>query len=138
MIKHNIILGRTNQLHFRAIMSTVHGVVNFNMIEGPAIVMMENHERHQCYQILAATYISRGTKLKREDMPKEKELINGDYLEEQIRIRDEVPINIRERLIDLLKKYKHVFAWTLADMVGIYRKLTKQMLNIQLGASFII
>lgn len=70
-------------------------------------------------------------------MPKEKEVINSDYPGQEIRIGVELPLDIREMLIDMLKKYKHVFAWIPLDMVGIDRKLIEHGLNIQPGVSII-
>lgn len=86
---------------------------------------------------MEAIEITRGIKRKWEDMPKEKEVIKSDYPGQEIRIGVELPLDIREMLIDMLKKYKHVFAWIPLDMVGIDRKLIEHRLNIQPSVSII-
>lgn len=41
-------------------------------------------------------------------------------------------MKIRKSLIELLKKYKHVFAWTPTDMVGVDRGVIEHKLMIRL------
>ncbi|KAI3790848.1 hypothetical protein L2E82_04222 [Cichorium intybus] len=48
-----------------------------------------------------------------------------------------LPAATREKVIALLKQYKHVFAWEPADMVGVDRNVIEHNLNVKPGSSTI-
>lgn len=62
-----------------------------------------------------------------------KEIINKECLDQLVSIGDNLPPATRRPLVDLLKKYKHVFAWTPTNMEGVDREVIEHKLMIKLG-----
>lgn len=67
--------------------------------------------------------ITRKEKRLREEEPKVKETIHNKYADQKVSIDSTSPDQTREKLLSLLRQYKHVFAWKPIDMVGINRKI---------------
>lgn len=65
------------------------------------------------------------------DGPKGKEVINRVQPDQIVRIGVTLLQKTRQALIELLKKYKHVFSWTPTDMVGIDRGIIEHKLMIR-------
>lgn len=62
-----------------------------------------------------------------------KEVINRDYREQSVNIGITLTKMTRQELIELLKKYSHVFAWIPTDMGGFDRELLEHKLMIRPG-----
>ncbi|CAH1441273.1 unnamed protein product [Lactuca virosa] len=77
--------------------------------------------------------ITKETKKPRQDPTKGKEVINEGYPDQPISIGHDLPGHVREAVVDLLKRYKHIFAWTPTDMVGVDRKVIEHKLAIKPG-----
>lgn len=63
-----------------------------------------------------------------------KEVIHEEYLDHPVNVGSNLREPTRRALIDLLKQYEHVFAWTPTDMVGVDREVIEHMLIIKKGA----
>nr|KAJ0209762.1 hypothetical protein LSAT_V11C400219330 [Lactuca sativa] len=79
------------------------------------------------------TEITKETKKPRHDPAKGKEVINERYPDQLVSIGHNLPGHVREAMVNLLKRYKHVFAWTPTDMVGVDRKVIEHKLMIKPG-----
>lgn len=55
------------------------------------------------------------------------------YPDQRVIVRTTLPARTREALVQLLQKYKHVFAWTPTDMLGVDRGIIEHKLMIKLG-----
>lgn len=60
--KHNFILGRMTLFRFGAIPSTVHGILNFCIMDGLGIVLDTPPKTLQCHLIMMSLDITRDTK----------------------------------------------------------------------------
>lgn len=60
-------------------------------------------------------------------------IINTEHPDQPFNICANLPPAKRQELIDLLKKYKHAFAWTPTDMVGVNREVIEHKLMIKPG-----
>lgn len=70
----------------------------------------------------------------RSQVPSEREVINTEYPVQPNSIRINLPYARRAVLINLLKKYNHVFAWAPTNMVRVDRKVLEHRLNIKARA----
>nr|KAJ0216070.1 hypothetical protein LSAT_V11C300135490 [Lactuca sativa] len=77
---------------------------------------------------------SREAKKLRHNPEKGKEVINEEHPDQPVSIGCDLPSHVRRALVDLLKRYKHVFVWTPTDMVGVERKVIEHKLVIKPGA----
>lgn len=77
--------------------------------------------------------ITKGPKRPRGNPAKGKEVINEEYPDQPVNVGSDLPSHTRRALVDLLKRYKHVFAWTPTDMVGVERKVIEHKLMIKPG-----
>lgn len=62
-----------------------------------------------------------------------REIINREYLDQTIDIVNSLPPATRQTLINLLKKYNHVFAWTPTYMVRVDREVIEHKIMIKPG-----
>ncbi|XP_023735853.2 uncharacterized protein LOC111883767 [Lactuca sativa] len=131
--EHNIILGRTALLKLGAVPSTMHGIMKFDTTKGEATILATPPRELQCYTIMEPTEITKGSKRPRGSLVKGKEVIDEGYPDQPIDVGSDLPSHIRRALVDLLKRYKHVFAWTPTDMVGVERKVIEHKLMIKPG-----
>ena len=79
------------------------------------------------------TEITRKTKKARGESAYEKEVINEEHCDQTINIGRNLPGHTRRALVDLLRRYTHIFAWTPTDMVGVDRKIIEHKLMIKPG-----
>ncbi|XP_023755822.1 uncharacterized protein LOC111904277 [Lactuca sativa] len=131
--EHNIIMGRPALLKLGAIPSTMHGIVKLNTIGGPAMILATQPRKLQCFTIMQPAEITRETKKARGKSAYEKEVINDEHSDQTTSIGGNLPGHTRRALIDLLRRYKHIFAWTPTDMVGVERKIIEHKLMIKPG-----
>ena len=61
----------------------------------------------------------------RSDLSSRKEITNAEHPGQPIGIEFNLPPPIRQKLIDLLNKYKYFFTWTPIYMVGVDREVIK-------------
>ncbi|KAI3493481.1 hypothetical protein L1887_41873 [Cichorium endivia] len=135
--EHNMILGRPGLLKFGAIPSTVHGTLKFKTFGGTACVLATNPQQLRCYQVMQPTDIVRPTKKVRSEESGDKAIINPAYPEQLVKVGNTLPADVRDAVITLLRKYKHVFAWQPSDMVGVDRSVIEHSLNVKAGSSAI-
>ncbi|XP_023732695.1 uncharacterized protein LOC111880502 [Lactuca sativa] len=131
--EQDIILGRTTLLKLGAVPSTMHGVMKFDTPTGAATVLATPPRELQCFAIMKPSEITKEAKKLRRDPTKGKEVINKEHPDQPVSIGGDLPIHVRRALVDLLKRYKHVFSWTPMDMVGVERKFIEHKLVIKLG-----
>nr|KAJ0215557.1 hypothetical protein LSAT_V11C300120830 [Lactuca sativa] len=84
-------------------------------------------------EVMQPAEIAQKTKRERVETENEKEVINEEYSDQSISIGRNLPERTRGKLVSLLRRYKHVFAWTPTDMVGMDRKVIEHKLMIKLG-----
>lgn len=108
----------------------MHGIMKFNTTEGPATVLTTLPKELQFFTVMQPTEITRETKKARVEKTNENEVINEEYPDQPVNIGCNLPGCTRQVLIDLLKQYKHVFAWTPTDMVSVDRKIKEHKLMI--------
>ncbi|XP_023742246.1 uncharacterized protein LOC111890354 [Lactuca sativa] len=132
--EHNIILGRSALLKLGAIPSTIHGIMKFDTPKGKAMILATPSKELQCYTVMKPVEITKGCKRPRGNLVKEKDIINENHPDQPINVGCDLPDHTRRALVDLLKRYKHVFAWTPTDMVGVERRVMEHKLMIRPGA----
>nr|KAJ0214035.1 hypothetical protein LSAT_V11C400197270 [Lactuca sativa] len=131
--EHNIILGRTSLLKLGAVPSTMHGIMKFDTPKGEATILATPPRELWCYMVMKPAEITKGPKRPRGNPEKGKEVINEGYPDQPIDVGSDLPSPTRRALVDLLKRYKHVFAWTPTDMVRVERKVIEHKLMIKPG-----
>nr|KAJ0216025.1 hypothetical protein LSAT_V11C300153800 [Lactuca sativa] len=131
--KHNIILRRTTLLKLGAVLSTMHIIVKFSTTKGPTTILATPPRELQYFTVMQPTKITRETKKARAESTNEKEVINEEYPDQPINIGRGLTGHTRHALIDLLRRYKHMFAWTPTNMVGVDRKVIEHKLMIKPG-----
>ncbi|XP_023742434.2 uncharacterized protein LOC111890558 [Lactuca sativa] len=132
--EHNIILGSIALLKLGVVPSTIHGVMKFDTPTGVATVLATPPKELQCFTIMKPVKITKEAKRLRHDPVKGKEVINERHPDQPVSIGCDISNHIRRALVDLLKRYKHVFAWTSTDMVGVEREVIEHKLVIKPGA----
>ena len=76
-----------------------------------------------------------------EDMEKETQIMPKEELEEVnlevylgnpklVLINSQLPVQEKEQLVELLKKYEDVFAWTYDEMPRLYPRLVVHSFNV--------
>lgn len=131
--KHNIILGKTTLFRLGVVLSTIHVILKFCITEGLMTFLSKPPKTFQFHQIMQPSDITRGTKRPRSKMPSEKEVINARYPDQPIRIETNIPPASRETLLEILNKYKNIFAWKTINMVGVDMKVIEHIMNIKIG-----
>ncbi|KAL7583074.1 uncharacterized protein LOC111911354 [Lactuca sativa] len=131
--EHNIILGRTTLLKLGVVPSTMHGIMKFDTPKGEATILATPPKELQCYTVMKPAEITKGSKRPRGSPIKGKEVINERYPDQPVSVGCDLPNHTRRALVNLLKRYKHVFAWTPTDMVGVERKVIEHKLMIGPG-----
>lgn len=117
--QHNIILGRTTLLKLGAVLSTMHGIVKFRTTAGPTMILATPPKELQYFTVTQPVEIAMEAKKVWAESTKEKEVINEEYPDQPISIGHGLPYHTMQALIDLLRRYKHVFAWTPTYMIGV-------------------
>nr|KAJ0218881.1 hypothetical protein LSAT_V11C300127070 [Lactuca sativa] len=74
------------------------------------------------YTVMKPADITKGSKRPRGSPIKGKEVMNEGHPDQPISVGCDLPDYTIRVLVNLLKRYKHVFAWTPTDMVGVERK----------------
>lgn len=127
-----MLLERTHLWTLQAVPSTVHGLLTFPTDEGIAIVHSTTFgppERSHAVQPNPAVPIfeERSSSVDMEDV-----LINKMHNDQKVKVGMELPLSLREILINLLKKHVYALAWKTKDMTRIPRTLIEHRLNINL------
>lgn len=129
---HNVILGRTALLKFGAVPQKMHGIIKFTTTKGSGTVLETLPRELQCYEIMQPKEIAQENKKSRIKPTIDKEVVNKEYPVQSISVGNNLPSTKRQALVNLLKKYKHIFASTPTDMVGVDREVIEQKLMIKL------
>nr|GEX18296.1 reverse transcriptase domain-containing protein [Tanacetum cinerariifolium] len=124
---YNIILGRPVMMKLGAVASTLHSLMKFQTKEGIAIVRSERLQTNVCNHIS-----------QKRDHPEETNdiegmehiVVNDEHSEQTLTIASNLPKTLKEKLRELMRSNKDIFAWTPADMNGIPRELAEHRLNI--------
>ncbi|KAK2998958.1 hypothetical protein RJ639_023927 [Escallonia herrerae] len=127
---YNAILGRTALNQLRAVVSTYHMKMKFPMENGVGEVKGDHVVARQCYmascrnranETLMIEDLRDGTKVERgkpaEDLV-DIELYPGNQ-EKTVRVGTGLSDDLKLKLVDLLRSYSDIFAWTASDMPGI-------------------
>ena len=77
--------------------------------------------------------MTRETKKARGGLADEKEVINEEHPDQTVSIGHNLLGHTGRALVDLLRRYKHVFAWAPTDMVGVDWKILEHKLMIKPG-----
>ncbi|CAH1447164.1 unnamed protein product [Lactuca virosa] len=75
--------------------------------------------------------ISAETKRLKPDPSDGGEAINREHPDQRVTVGTTLPAKAREALVQILQRYKYVFAWTPADMVGVDRGIIEHKLMIK-------
>lgn len=62
-----------------------------------------------------------------------KEVVSEEQPDQVISVGHNLPGRTRKALVDLLRRYKHIFAWDPIDMVGVNREIIEHKLMIKPG-----
>ncbi|KAI3709304.1 hypothetical protein L2E82_39064 [Cichorium intybus] len=135
--EHNIILGRPAALYFGIVASTLHGIIKFPTDAGVATVLATPQKTLKCCQIMLPADIDGKRKRPRGEPEESREIIYHDFPDQKIQVGSTLPTELRKHVISLLRKYKHVFAWEPADMVGVERTIIEHNLNIVPGSNVV-
>ncbi|XP_023743054.1 uncharacterized protein LOC111891220 [Lactuca sativa] len=109
----------------------MHGIMKFDTPKGEAMILATPPKELQCYTVIKPTEITKGCKRPRGNPITGKEIINENHPDQPICVGCDLPDHTRRALVDLLKHYKHVFAWTPTDMVGVERRVMEHKLMIR-------
>ncbi|KAK3018181.1 hypothetical protein RJ639_002799 [Escallonia herrerae] len=127
---YNVILGQTTLNQLRAVVSTYHMKMKFPTENGVGEVKGDQVVARQCYmascqnranETLMIEDLRDGTKVERgkpaEDLF-DIELYSGNR-EKTVRVGTGLSDDLKLKLVDLLRSYSDIFAWTASDMPGI-------------------
>ncbi|KAH9751207.1 Ribonuclease H [Citrus sinensis] len=127
---YNSVLGRPTLYAIKAATSVYHYTLKFPTEAGIEVVRGNQKEARECYEISfkkgneSFQITSLDPRTVRDDQranPVEDlvEIPLGDDLNKAVKIRSQLIDPLREQLVDFLKEYSDVFAWTHQDMPGI-------------------
>ncbi|KAK9049882.1 hypothetical protein SSX86_031149 [Deinandra increscens subsp. villosa] len=130
---HNVILGRPILRKLGAVISVVHGMIQFPTPRGVATMISD-----ACVRIMEVragkdntTVVSDEDERKWEErLLSERWVINEDFPDQKIQIGSDIQGSVRHQLFDLLKENVNVFAWQPSDMTGVPRDLSEHCLNV--------
>lgn len=111
--------------------------MKFSTIEGPRTILVTPPKELRFYENIQPKEIMKEAKKPRSELSEERVIINVEYPNQPVSIGVHLPPAIRQELIELLKKYKHVFAWTPTYMVGVDRKVIEHKLMIKSGTKVV-
>ncbi|GKC80930.1 hypothetical protein Tco_1136647 [Tanacetum coccineum] len=127
LLPYNTILGRSGLMKLGAVVSTLHSLMKFRTKEGIAIVRGEKLQTNICNQISQKRDHTEETS---DTEGVEHIVVNDEHLHQTLAIACNLPKTLKEKLRELLRSNKDIFAWTPAYMTGIPRELTVHRLNI--------
>ncbi|KAK3031167.1 hypothetical protein RJ639_035190 [Escallonia herrerae] len=138
---YNEILGQTALNQLRAVISTYHMKMKFPMENGVGEVKGDQAVVRQCYmvscrnranEILMIKDLRDETKVEigkpAEDLF-DNELYPGNQ-EKTVRVGTGLSDDLKLKLVDLLRSYSDIFAWTASDMPGIDPEVITHKLNV--------
>ncbi|KAK3038251.1 hypothetical protein RJ639_030860 [Escallonia herrerae] len=129
-LAYNAILGRTTLNQLRAVVSTYHMKMKFPTENGVGEVKGDQVVARQCYMALCRNRANETLMI--EDLMNETKVERGKPAEDLIdielypgnqekivRVGTCLSDDFKLKLIDLLRSYSDIFAWTASDMPGI-------------------
>ncbi|KAK3017875.1 hypothetical protein RJ639_004171 [Escallonia herrerae] len=138
---YNAILGRTALNQLRAVVSTYHMKMKFPTENGVGEVKGDQVVARQCY--MASCRNRANETLMIEDLRDETKVERGKSAEDLIdielypgnrektvRVGTGLSDDLKLKLVDLLRSYSDIFAWTASDMPGIDPKVITHKLNV--------
>ncbi|GJV04575.1 reverse transcriptase domain-containing protein [Tanacetum coccineum] len=130
---YNGIIGRPGVRKLQAVLSTVHGMLKIP-VEGGVITLKSSR-----LVPLECAIVSGPKRIPLADKPMVEErikmAINPEYLEQTEMIGSTLTKEARNKLCGLLQRNLDIFAWKLADMIGVPRHISEHRLNVQKGCS---
>ncbi|KAK3001975.1 hypothetical protein RJ639_022284 [Escallonia herrerae] len=139
---YNAILGRTALNQLRAVVSTYHMKMKFPTENGVGEVKGDQVVARQCY--MASCRNRANEALMIEDLRDETKVERGKPAEDlfdielypgnqekTVRVGTGLSDDLKLKLVDLLRNYSDIFAWTASDMPGIDPKPLKTIKQVQ-------
>ncbi|KAK3016860.1 hypothetical protein RJ639_005981 [Escallonia herrerae] len=139
---YNAILGRTALNQLRAVVSTYHMKMKFPTENGVREVKGDQVVARQCY--MASCRNRANETLMIEDLRDETKVERGKPAEDlfdielypgnqekTVRVGTGLSDDLKLKLVDLLRSYSDIFAWTASDMPGIDPKSPKTIKQVQ-------
>nr|GEV29102.1 hypothetical protein [Tanacetum cinerariifolium] len=122
---HNLLQGRIAMQQIGIVVSIVHGAIKFHTTRGIVTFFSEYNSQKPKEEEDGPTNKYQGNEKSVLIFidTEERIVINDKYPKQKITIGKQLPIRIKIRLRDLLKKYIDVFAWTSAQVTGVPRVL---------------
>ncbi|VFQ66965.1 unnamed protein product [Cuscuta campestris] len=146
---HNAILGRPGINHVRAIISMAHLCMKFYTPNGIGEERGDQKNARSCYleavkkmtrqfeQIeLVSQQVDKGEEKARiePDANTEEIQIDASNPERKVKIGADLQDELRTEIVQVLTRYKSLFAWSVADMPGIDRSVICHRLSILEGS----
>ncbi|KAL0446534.1 UNVERIFIED_CONTAM: hypothetical protein Slati_1781300 [Sesamum latifolium] len=153
---YNVILGRPTLNAFRAIISTYHMKIKFPVVRGVGEAQADALQARKCYieaikrgkkRVLEEASVEENYNKRGKDpipwpKPKEETSVTVQPVEELLvelipgdpgkvnKIGSKMKEDVRDQVVNCLRKNKDIFAWTLQDLEGIDPGVITHHLNL--------
>ncbi|RDY06249.1 hypothetical protein CR513_09796, partial [Mucuna pruriens] len=110
---------------------------SFQSLEVEGIARLERGHKHRSRRPSRRRTVDRQRKAEIRGPTKDLESVNlgGEIEGREVRIGKQIPPDLRAKLIELLKEYTDIFAWSYQDMPGLDRKIVEHKVPLLPGST---
>ena len=131
---YNVIIGRPTLNRWKAATSTYYLKVKFPTENGISEVKGDQVPARECYQVVLAAKENHTWMIEEKEEEKVEALETVELVDEKpmktIRVRMTMSIDMKRKLVQLLKENLDIFTWSHEDMPGISLKVIQHKLNM--------
>ncbi|GJR00978.1 hypothetical protein Tco_0523962 [Tanacetum coccineum] len=128
---YNKIIGRPGIKKIQAVPSTIHRMLKFPVEGGVLIIRSSKIVTIECASIVGPR--EQPPTINQAVEERIKVTINPEYQDQTVMIGSTLTEEGQSKLCDLLRHNLDIFAWKLADMIGVPRHIAKHQLNVREG-----
>nr|GEV78573.1 reverse transcriptase domain-containing protein [Tanacetum cinerariifolium] len=129
---YNGIIGRPRIRVIQAVLSTVHGMLKFQVEGGIVTIRSTVLIPTECTSMITSSAVSREERTRPANF---KVALHPDFPDQEVAIRGALSDKGRTELCSILKKNLDIFSWQPSDMTGVPQSVAEHWLNIREGYS---